>query len=437
MKRLDDFLQNSVADPRHDLGSGQSSDNNRNVLPNGDKSERGIKKVKFRFAHMADCHLGAFREEPLRELNLQAFERAIDACINRDVDFVVISGDLFHRSFPDLGITKRAVEKMKALVDKGIRIYLIYGSHDYTANTTNLIDVLGSAGLFQKVFVVDSEANLSPVIDEGTGAELMGISGRTQALEREYYDIVRAVPQGAFNIFMFHTAIKEFRPENVPQDDAIPESMLPGGFDYYAGGHVHEKIEHEKIFFPGPLFGADFRDLSALKERGFFIVDVNGKAIRQEFVPVKVADFELIDLDFSGMDSREASDLLLQKCGRDLAGKVVLLDLHGSLKSGSVAEIDVNGAKREALKNGAGFVAMSRSVTSEERQILIASGSTREEIESKLFDDLFGNDKARARALFSELSMDQEELGMSRNDFESEVERRGLGFFGLEDRNDN
>ncbi|MDY6984989.1 MAG: DNA repair exonuclease [Candidatus Thermoplasmatota archaeon] len=435
MKRLDDFLQGSVTNREQDISSkpDESSIDTRTVLANDDKAESGTGKVKFRFAHMADCHLGAFREEHLRELNLQAFERAIDVCIDREVDFVVISGDLFHRSFPDLGITKRAVEKMKMLVDKGIRIYLIYGSHDYAANTTNLIDVLGSAGLFQKVFVVDSEANLSPVIDEGTGAELMGISGRTQALEREYYGIVKAVPQGAFSIFMFHTAIKEFRPENVPQDDAIPESMLPAGFDYYAGGHVHEKIVRDRIVFPGPLFGADFRDLSALEARGFFVVDVDGRAVRPEFAPVRVADFELIDLDFSGMDSREASDLLLQRCGRSFAGKVVLLDLHGSLKSGSVAEIDVSGAKREVLQNGAEFAVMNRSVTSEARQTLIASGSTREEIENKLFDDLFGNDRARARTLFSELSMDQEELGMSRSDFESEVERRGVGFFGLEE----
>jgi hypothetical protein len=133
------------------------------------------------------------------------------------------------------------------------------------------------------------------------------------------------------------------------------------------------------------------------------------------------------------MDGKEASELLLQRCKRNFGKKVLLLNLHGKLKSGSVADIDINGAKREALKNGADFVATSRSVTSEEKTTTITSGSTREEIENKQFNDLFGNDRDRARALFSELSIDQEDLGMSRNDFEREVKKRGFVFFTLEE----
>jgi len=438
MKKLDDFLQSSN-NPEN------IPEKDRNVLAKVDKEEsiiesvdtdtdadieaKAAKKEKFTFAHMADCHLGAFREEHLRELNLKAFEFAIDRCIERMVDFIVISGDLFHRSFPDLGIMKRAVEKMREAVERDIRIYLIYGSHDYTAGTTSLIDILGSAGLFKKVFIVDSEAKLSSVIDEETGAEIMGVSGRTQALESKYYSEIRAEPKGGFSIFLFHTAISELRPEYIPQEESIPLSLLPKNFNYYAGGHVHERIEYKNIFYPGPLFGSDFRDLSALEERGFFIVDVDGTKIEPEFVSIKVADFDLMNMDFTGMDGKEASELLLQRCKRNFGKKVLLLNLHGRLKSGSVADIDINGAKREALKNGADFVAVSRSVTSEEKTTIITSGSTREEIEKKLFSDLFGNDRDRARALFSELSIDQEDLGMSRNDFEKEVEKRGFMFF--------
>ncbi len=440
MKRLDDFLQGSS-------NIENSSEKNRDVLANVDKEESIIGNVDtgtkadttreektFTFAHMADCHLGAFREDYLRELNLKAFERSFDLCIERNVDFIVISGDLFHRSYPDLSVVKGAVEKMKEAVDKGIRIYLIYGSHDYTANTTSLIDVLSSAGLFKKVFIIDSEASLSPVIDE-TGAELMGISGRMQALEREYYSAINAVPKGEFSIFLFHTAISELRPSYIPQDDSMPLSMLPKGFDYYAGGHVHDRIEHGNIFYPGPLFGADFRDLSALKDRGFYIVSVEGKDIKTEFLPIKVADFTLIDLDFSGMDSKKASEQLKQRCAGSFKG-VVLLSLHGRLKWGSVADIDVNGAKKEIEDNGADIVVVSKSITTEEKPAIAAAGNTREEIEAKLFSELF-DDVVRAKSLFSELSIDPEEVSMSKSDFEGEIKKRGLRFFDLEEEDDN
>jgi len=235
---------------------------------------------------------------------------------------------------------------MREAADKGIRIYLIYGSHDYTANTTSLIDVIGSTGLFKKVFVVDSESHLDPVVDKETGAELMGINGRTQALERGYYPVISAVPKGRFNIFLFHTAISELRPDYIPQEDSIPQSALPQGFDYYAGGHLHERLNKDNIYYPGPLFGADFRDLSARKDRGFYLVHVDGKLAETEFVTVSDARFSLIDLDFSGIDSKKASELLKQQCSGNFSG-IVLLNLHGKLSGGSVADIEVNAAKEK------------------------------------------------------------------------------------------
>ena len=48
------------------------------------------------FAHLADLHIGAWRDLRLRELKIKSFENAIDSIMKRGVDFVVISGDLFH-----------------------------------------------------------------------------------------------------------------------------------------------------------------------------------------------------------------------------------------------------------------------------------------------------------------------------------------------------
>ena len=61
-----------------------------------------------RFAHMADVHLGAFREPRLREANLGAFVSALDMCREEKVYFILICGDLFHTSLPDMGIVERA-----------------------------------------------------------------------------------------------------------------------------------------------------------------------------------------------------------------------------------------------------------------------------------------------------------------------------------------
>ena len=75
-----------------------------------------------KFAHMSDCHIGAWRDEKLRELNLKAFEKAIDLCVEEKVDFILISGDLFDSNIPDLYQVKRAVEKLRLVKNRGINI---------------------------------------------------------------------------------------------------------------------------------------------------------------------------------------------------------------------------------------------------------------------------------------------------------------------------
>jgi DNA repair exonuclease SbcCD nuclease subunit len=60
-----------------------------------------------KFAHMADLHLGAHREPALRQLEMKVFHEAMDRCISGKVDFVLISGDLFHVGIPDLEIVMR------------------------------------------------------------------------------------------------------------------------------------------------------------------------------------------------------------------------------------------------------------------------------------------------------------------------------------------
>ncbi len=53
-----------------------------------------------RFAHIADAHLGGWKQQPMQDLNLQSFRKAIDICINSKLEFVLIAGDLFDSPYP-------------------------------------------------------------------------------------------------------------------------------------------------------------------------------------------------------------------------------------------------------------------------------------------------------------------------------------------------
>ena len=86
----------------------------------------------MKFAHLADCHIGGWRDPKLRNIAAKAFDKAIDSCIEKNVDFILIAGDLFNTSLPSVDGLKTAVKKLKGLKDKNIPVYLIAGSHDFS-----------------------------------------------------------------------------------------------------------------------------------------------------------------------------------------------------------------------------------------------------------------------------------------------------------------
>ena len=106
----------------------------------------------YKFAHVADCHIGAFNNQVLRELSLEAFSKTMDICVQEEVNFILITGDLFHSNLPDMLLANEAVKIMKKVKDKGIPIYVIYGSHDYSVNETSLIDLLENESNLTELF---------------------------------------------------------------------------------------------------------------------------------------------------------------------------------------------------------------------------------------------------------------------------------------------
>ena len=130
----------------------------------------------MKFAHMSDIHLGAFRDPILRQMERQALEDAVEKCIESNVDFVLICGDIFHVSIPDLTVVNETIRTLRLLQKVNIPVYAIYGSHDYTPNGTSVIDILDTAGILTNVMKarVDEEGMviLQFVVDPKTGAKL-------------------------------------------------------------------------------------------------------------------------------------------------------------------------------------------------------------------------------------------------------------------------
>jgi exonuclease SbcD len=358
-----------------------------------------------RFAHFGDAHIGAWRDLKLKEMNLQAFIKALDECVNAKVDFIIIAGDLFDTTLPDLSLVQKTVEKIKQVKDKGIPIYLTYGSHDFAANSISIIDILNTAGLFTKVVnaeLVDEKISLTFTVDSKTGAKITGLSGRKLGLEKKYFEILNNAnleSEKGFKIFVFHNAIVEVRPANVSYSEGVPISCFPKGFDYYAGGHVHESLKHEikdygVVAFSGCLFGATFTDLEVTakgEKRGFFIVDFEDKIKDVRFVEIKITEVFFQEIDATNKTVNQLTEILEKTAiEADVKGKIALLKVSGKLLTGKPSDINFSEIRQTLYSRGAIVANISHYNldTAEKMSSGQIKGENRQEIETKILSDM-------------------------------------------------
>jgi DNA repair protein SbcD/Mre11 len=359
----------------------------------------------YKFAHITDCHLGSWRNPKLRDLNLQAFERAISISIKEQVDFILITGDFFDVNIPQLAPVKKAVEILKRARDSGIPIYMIYGSHDFNTANISMIDILHSAELFIKPteFQFNSDSvMLKFFVDKKTGAKITGISGRKVGLDKEIYeklDKKKLESEDGFKIFLLHKGIQEILPLNMQFRDSLPISLVPKGFDYYGGGHIHKrvekKIDNSVIIYPGPLFGSTFQDLEETakgEKRGFYIISFDKQIFECKFIEIKVAEVLYKEIFSQKWSSEKLKDEITKNISEfEVKNKIVLIKVKGKL-FGKRSNIDFGKFGLDISKRGAilSFININNLSTDEARSIVMQS-SNKFDIEREIFHESIKN----------------------------------------------
>lgn len=359
----------------------------------------------YKFAHITDCHLGSWRNPKLRDLNLQAFERSILISIKEQVDFILITGDFFDVNIPQLAPVKKAVEILKRARDSGIPIYMIYGSHDFNTANISMIDILHSAELFIKPteFQFNSDSvMLKFFVDKKTGAKITGISGRKVGLDKEIYeklDKKKLESEDGFKIFLLHRGIQEILPLNMQFRDSLPISLVPKGFDYYGGGHIHKrvekKIDNSVIIYPGPLFGSTFQDLEETakgEKRGFYIISFDTQIFECKFIEIKVADILYKEIFSQKWSSEKLKDEITKNISElEVKNKIVLIKVKGKL-FGKRSNIDFGKFSLDISKRGAilSFININ-NLSTDETQSIVVQSSNKFDIEREIFHESIKN----------------------------------------------
>lgn len=336
---------------------------------------------------------------------MEAFEKSISISIKEQVDFILITGDFFDVNVPQLGPVKRAVEILRQARDSGIAVYMIYGSHDFNAVNISMIDILHSAELFIKPTEFQSDSNsvvLKFIVDKKTGAKITGISGRKVGLDKEIYQKLNRKSlemEEGFKIFLLHKGIQEILPLDWNFRDSLPVSLLPKGFDYYGGGHIHKRLENKidngLIVYPGPLFGSTFQDLEETakgEKRGFYIVSFDKEISDCKFIEINVAEILYKEIVASKWSSEKLESEITKNISElQVKNKIVLLKVKGKL-IGKRSNIDFGKFSLDISNMGAllSFINTNNLSTDETKTIGVQSDN-KSDIEREIFHESIKN----------------------------------------------
>ncbi|MFD5018089.1 exonuclease SbcCD subunit D [Paenibacillus sp. NPDC058367] len=270
--------------------------------------------IPFRFLHAADLHLdsrfaGLAHISPairsyLRESTFAALGRLVRVAIQENVDFIVISGDVYDVSDASLQGQLRFQEALKELGQQGIHVFLIHGNHDpldglrLTTEMPSHVTVFGG-----------EKPDLASAYRRKDGQEVAIVSGisypTAKVTDNTAVTFSRKPGSRLFHIAMLHGNV---------DGDLLHETYSPcsrrdlieRGFDYWALGHIHKRsVLHEKpaIIYPGNIQG---RSIKETGPKGCYVVDVDeAGSATPHFHELDYVRWQVRDLSIEGL-SHEA-----------------------------------------------------------------------------------------------------------------------------------
>ena len=246
--------------------------------------------MSFSFIHAADLHLdspfrGVTAESPaiaelLQSATFDVYNSLIDLCIEKQVQFLLISGDIYDGADRSLRAQLRFRDGLKRLADNNIQAFIVHGNHDPYKGHSKSIDWPTGVHVFKY-----QKAESIPVkIDDTTIAIVSGLSHENRNVKTNLAKKIKGDNPDIFQIGLLHCNVGR----DTGHEDYAPcelEDLLNIGMDYWALGHVHErKVLHADpyVVYPGNTQGRHIREQA---ERGCYLIRVDEvhKEVKLEF----------------------------------------------------------------------------------------------------------------------------------------------------------
>ena len=271
-----------------------------------------------RFIHTSDVHLGSSFERvdahhgrvgvALREAVPTAFARVVDACLEHEVDFLVVAGDLFDDAGADLSSRSALEREVRRLDEAGIPAYVAGGNHD--PGTSRLRRGVQGLHYF-------SPSEVERIEHPRDGEVVAVLYGRTHERERETRNLAAAFHREAADqnaVAVLHANVGG-RTDFEPYAPCTTEDLRAAGMDYWALGHIHgrtEVLQDDRAWYPGCPQGLSPRDVGP---HGCLLVEIADGRAATTFVETDAVRWASAHVDVSNAaDPDGVRDALSDAC---------------------------------------------------------------------------------------------------------------------------
>lgn len=232
----------------------------------------------MKFIHVGDVHLGSdadWTSFNRKQEIWDTFVSVIRVCEEKQVDLLLLSGDLFHRQ-PLMGELKELNRIFAGL--SHTKVVFVAGNHDYVKPNS-----------YYRTF--EWNGNVYPLLDSQMDSvefpelktAVYGFSYHQKEIAERLYDSAIAPKKQTYEILLAHGGDEKHIPIK-------KEELLKLGYDYIALGHIHkpQTLLEDKAIYAGILEPTDKNDVG---KHGYVYGEIGEQGVKTEFVPCATREF--------------------------------------------------------------------------------------------------------------------------------------------------
>ena len=261
----------------------------------------------MKIIHFSDTHLGfndldIVNEEGVnqREADFyKAFSDVIDAILETKPDYVIHTGDMFHRASPSNRAITFALTQLKRIEQANIPFVIIAGNHS-TPRTSTSSPILQALKTLNNVHAV-FEQKYEKVEFEDVIFHALPHVNDERIIPDELECVERNIDASKKNILMMHCSVgahylmHEFGEWVFPKE----KEYLFAKMDYVALGHWHgfgSVGKHNNVFYSGSTERTSSSDKR--EEKGYVLLDFESElSIELQTIPLRKSRAFTIDTD--------------------------------------------------------------------------------------------------------------------------------------------